>query len=131
MDNSTALRSQVLKNMLDKWNVSRFFRAASRPSGNGIVERHLERQAAFKCVWRRPSMPTKTLRDEVGTVFIKIVVVWVKPSNARCTSRWERGTVTDVTLRTMYQLEGCHMSWTSGEWWVLWQMRSQRKLVKI
>nr|XP_027233814.1 uncharacterized protein LOC113825211 [Penaeus vannamei] len=40
MDNSTAFRSQVLKNMLDKWNISRFFRAAYRPSGNGIVERH-------------------------------------------------------------------------------------------
>lgn len=40
MDNSTAFRSQGLKNVLDRWNVRRYFRAAYRPSGNGIVERH-------------------------------------------------------------------------------------------
>lgn len=40
---------------------------------------------------------SSALRDEVGTAFIKIgEEVWVKPSNARCTSRWGRGTVTDV-----------------------------------
>lgn len=40
VDNSTVFRSRVLKDVLDKWNIVRFFRAAYRPSGNGIVERH-------------------------------------------------------------------------------------------
>ncbi|XP_076057133.1 uncharacterized protein LOC143034657 [Oratosquilla oratoria] len=40
MDNSTAFRSGILKEMLGKWSTRRFFRAAYRPSGNGIVERH-------------------------------------------------------------------------------------------
>ena len=40
MDNSTVFRSGTLKSMFDKWKVKRFFRAAYRPGGNGIVERH-------------------------------------------------------------------------------------------
>ncbi|XP_076031925.1 uncharacterized protein LOC143019828 [Oratosquilla oratoria] len=40
MDNGTVFRSKALKGTLDKWNTRRFFRAAYRPSGNGIVERH-------------------------------------------------------------------------------------------
>ena len=40
MDNTTVFRSELLKRALDNWGVQRFFRAAYRPSGNGIVERH-------------------------------------------------------------------------------------------
>ena len=40
MDNATVFRSELLKRALDNWSVRRFFRAAYRPSGNGIVERH-------------------------------------------------------------------------------------------
>ena len=40
MDNSTAFRSQLLREMLEKWNTRCLFRAAYRPGGNGIVERH-------------------------------------------------------------------------------------------
>lgn len=40
MDNSTAFRSQCLGDMLHHWNIARVFRAAYRPGGNGIVERH-------------------------------------------------------------------------------------------
>ncbi|KAF2348572.1 Integrase catalytic core [Trinorchestia longiramus] len=40
MDNSTVFRSQMLADMLREWNVERVFRAAYRPAGNGIVERH-------------------------------------------------------------------------------------------
>ena len=39
-DNSTVFRSAALRETLDRWKVRRFFRAAYRPSGNGIVERH-------------------------------------------------------------------------------------------
>ncbi|XP_076044780.1 uncharacterized protein LOC143027382 [Oratosquilla oratoria] len=40
VDNSTAFRSGALKDTLGKWSMRRFFRAAYRASGNGIVERH-------------------------------------------------------------------------------------------
>lgn len=41
MDNRTAFRSRALKDVLDEWNVSRYFRAACRPSGNS-GKYHLE-----------------------------------------------------------------------------------------
>ncbi|GAB1600614.1 uncharacterized protein LOC115212112 [Argonauta hians] len=40
MDNGSAFRSEAFKRVCDKWGVRQFFRAAYRPSGNGIVERH-------------------------------------------------------------------------------------------
>ncbi|MEL6804156.1 MAG: DDE-type integrase/transposase/recombinase, partial [Bacteroidota bacterium] len=39
MDNSTAFRSKQVGDLCREWNVSRQYRAAYRPSGNGIVER--------------------------------------------------------------------------------------------
>ena len=39
MDNATAFRSQSMSEFLSKWGVRPCFRAAYRPSGNGIVER--------------------------------------------------------------------------------------------
>ena len=40
MDNSTAFRSRIVEEVCSRWNVQRRYRAAYRPSGNGIVERH-------------------------------------------------------------------------------------------
>ena len=40
MDNATVFHSQVFMDLLDRWKVSALFRAAYRPCGNGIVERH-------------------------------------------------------------------------------------------
>ena len=40
MDNATIFHSQVFLEMLDRWKVAALFRAAYRPGGNGIVERH-------------------------------------------------------------------------------------------
>ena len=40
MDNSTVFRSATKQELLNKWNVSPYCRAAYRTSGNGIVERH-------------------------------------------------------------------------------------------
>ena len=40
MDNATVFRSELLKTVLDNWSVRWFFRAAYRPSGNGIIGRH-------------------------------------------------------------------------------------------
>lgn len=39
MDNGATYWSQALKDMLDRWNVKCFFRAAYRGSGNGMVEK--------------------------------------------------------------------------------------------
>lgn len=38
--NNSPYQSQMLKNMLDKWNVIRFFRATYWLNGNRNVERH-------------------------------------------------------------------------------------------
>lgn len=40
MDNGTAFRSYSVAELCNRWNVRRRFRAAYRPAGNGIVERH-------------------------------------------------------------------------------------------
>ena len=40
LDNSTTFRSRHIGELCDAWNVRRRYRAAYRPSGNGIVERH-------------------------------------------------------------------------------------------
>ena len=40
MDNGTVFHSEILWKMLDKWNIRQYYRAAYRPSGNGIVEQN-------------------------------------------------------------------------------------------
>ena len=40
MDNATSFKSQEMNAFMSKWQVSPCYRAAHRPSGNGIVERH-------------------------------------------------------------------------------------------
>ncbi|GFS13389.1 Pol polyprotein [Elysia marginata] len=40
MDHATTFRSREVADLLREWNVTPFFLAAYRPSGNGIVERH-------------------------------------------------------------------------------------------
>jgi len=40
MDNATSFRAEETRNMLERWGVMSIYRAAWRPSGNGIVERH-------------------------------------------------------------------------------------------
>lgn len=139
MDNGTAFRSQVLKDVLDKWNVRRYFRAAYRPSGNGIVERHhrtiktlaergqikpeeavfwynisprsgldettVPQRAAFRYEWRHPSK-VPAVRGE-GTATIDIgEEVWVKPPDAKCTSQWKIGKVTDVHSANNLSVDG-------------------------
>ena len=40
MDNGTVFRSEIFQTMLKKWKLRSYYRAAYRPGGNGIVERH-------------------------------------------------------------------------------------------
>lgn len=40
LDNGAAFRSTRMTDLCNKWNIARRYRAAYRPAGNGIVERH-------------------------------------------------------------------------------------------
>ena len=40
MDNGTSIRSEVLRELCEKWGVKQYFRSAYRQSGNGIRERN-------------------------------------------------------------------------------------------
>lgn len=139
MDNGTAFRSRELEDMLGKWNVSRYFRAAYRPSGNGIVERHhrtikalaergqlkpeeavfwynmsprsgqdettVPQRSVFCYDWRHPSVAPVSRRDSTATISVG-EEVWVKPANAKCTSQWRKGTVTDVHSANNLSVDG-------------------------
>jgi hypothetical protein len=50
MDNSTSFRSEQIKQLCEKWTVTRLFRTAYRASGNGIVERN---HRTIKCMAER------------------------------------------------------------------------------
>ena len=56
MDNGTVFHSRLLIEMLDRWNVRRLYRAAYRPSGNGIVERH---HRTIKTLAERGNIPAR------------------------------------------------------------------------
>ena len=40
MDSGTVFRSEIFQTILKKWKIRSYYRAAYRPEGNGIVERH-------------------------------------------------------------------------------------------
>ena len=40
LDNATVFKSRLFEEMCSEWRVQRYFRAAYRPQGNGIIERH-------------------------------------------------------------------------------------------
>ena len=139
MDNSTAFRSELLERMLDKWNVRRFFRAAYRPGGNGIVERHhrtikalaergnispiqavfwynltprsgldensVPQRSVFRYEWRHPvSVPEFV---DVDSAPVKLGdEVWVKPPNARCTTKWRKGDITNINSSNNVSVDG-------------------------
>ena len=127
MDNGPAFKSEAFKEVCDKWGVRQFFRAAYRPSGNGVVERHhrtIKAAAERSCIspveavfwynmsprtgqnettvphravsayeWRHPCVKTAGLVDGEATIRVG-EEVWVKPPNAKFTTRWRRGVVT-------------------------------------
>jgi ribonuclease HI len=131
MDNAQAFHSGLMKEMLQKWGVKSLYRAAYKPSGNGIVERNhrtikaiAERagispevavsyynqtprsgtnpssvpyRGIYQYDWRWPIKGSLN-DEEVNTSNIVKMgeEVWVKPSNAKCTTRWKKGTVTGI-----------------------------------
>lgn len=139
MDNGSAFRSEAFKRVCDKWGVRQFFRAAYRPSGNGIVERHhrtikaaaersnispmeavfwynmspktgqreatVPHRAIFTYKWRHPYHKAADIEDEEATIKVG-EEVWVKPPNAKCTSRWGRGVVTGTQSKNNVMVDG-------------------------
>ena len=139
MDNGPAFRSEVFKEMCDKWGVRQFFRAAYRPSGNGIVERHhrtikaaaersrispteavywynmspktgqdettVPHRAIFTYEWRHPYNRTAGAVGREATIKVG-EEVWVKPPNAKCTTRWGRGVVTGTQSKNNVIVDG-------------------------
>ena len=131
MDNATVFRSEKMLAFLGRWYVRPCFRAAYRPSGNGIVERHhrtikaiAERgginpiEAVFwynmsprsgqnastvpQCAvhsyeWRHPMLQPNIEKMDSSPVEVRVgEEVWVKPPDARCTSHWTKGVITNI-----------------------------------
>ena len=62
----------------------------------GQNENTVPQLAVYKYEWRHPCMNTKEA-DERKTSTIAIgQEVWVKPPNARCTTKWHKGRVTKI-----------------------------------
>ncbi|XP_035828301.1 uncharacterized protein LOC101862068 [Aplysia californica] len=138
MDNGTVFRSDCFWQMLQKWNIKPLFRAAYRPTGNGIVERHhrtvksiaergnippqeavfwynstpragldpasVPQRAVYRYDWRNHIVVNEEEdgpgRFEVGDD------VWVKPPQSKCTTKWNRGTVTGVNSINNVAVDG-------------------------
>ena len=140
MDNAMAFRSREMEELLDKWGIRPVFRAAHRPSGNGIVERSHRTikamaartgkgpiDAAFwynvsprqgqkdetvpqKSVstyeWRLPGEDSRLPKARCDGPMQVGDEVWVKPGNAKCTTRWMRGGVTQVNSANNVEVDG-------------------------
>ena len=128
LDNATVFWSELLKTALDNWSVRRFFRAAYRPSGNGIVERHhrtvkavfwynmspragqadnfVPRRTVFRYEWRHPAVQPE-LKDHDTETTVKVgEEVWVEPADARCTALCQKGVVTAINSRNNISVDG-------------------------
>ena len=142
MDNAAVFKSRTFEKFCQEWNVQRYFRAAYRPHGNGIIERHhrtiksiseranidptkavfwynctprkhLEEQTVpYRSVyvydWINPLrvVQNESIEDAVDSRVELGDEVWVKPPNARCTSHWGRGVVTNINSNNNVSVDG-------------------------
>ena len=140
MDNAIAFRSERMREFLAKWKVDPWYRAAYKPSGNGIVERHhrsvkaiaeradidpieavfwynisprtnqdegsVPQSAIYKYEWRSPLVERMSCTTEEGASLRIGQEVWVKPADARCTTQWKKGRVTNVHSRNNIEVDG-------------------------
>jgi transposase InsO family protein/ribonuclease HI len=141
LDNSRTFHSHAVADLCQKWNVRRRFRAAHRPSGNGIVERHhrtIKRMAAragagsplqsvfwynmapksaddeatvpWRRVqayeWRHPDVRPSDIEGDQPAALQVGDEVWVKPPDARCTSKWTSAHVTKINSRNNIEVDG-------------------------
>ena len=122
LDNSAAFHSRMLEQLCDDWNVYRRFRAAFRPSGNGIAERvhrtvkvmaSRSRYGIQKAVYyyNLVQSPGADQYDEIPGIttthatpiqtednssgYVEGQRVYVKPGVGRCTAQWREAVVTD------------------------------------
>ena len=136
MDDGTVFCSEIFQALLKKWKIRSYYRAAYRPGGNGIVERHhrtvkaiaggggisphsgstwlprsdremtVSQGSVFNYEWRHPRDTSQEI-DEQGSARIQIgEEVWLKQPNARCTMQWGRGVITDVESPNNLSVDG-------------------------
>ena len=69
----------------------------------------MPQKSIFKYDWRHPYVVPEDTRDrsdvEIGSIRVG-EEVWVKPPNARCTSQWGRGRVTEVNSQNNVMVDG-------------------------
>ena len=83
---------------------------------NGTVPHRL----VFNYEWRHPRDTSQEI-DEQGPARIQIgEEVWVKPLNARCTTQWGRGVITDVQSPNNLSVDG-----------MLWHILDLRHVVHV
>jgi len=140
MDNSATFHSKRMETLCEQWNIVRRYRAAHRPSGNGIVERNhrtvkrvakrskispLQAVFWYNMVPRSEggihSVPSTMLHrysfrdpdqciesEECPISSVKIgEKVWVKPPDAKCTTKWKLGTVTKIASPSNVEVDNC------------------------
>ena len=71
----------------------------------GQDEATVPQRAVFRYVWRYPSK-IPAVRGEVTATINIGEEVWVKPPDAKCTSQWKEGTVTDVQSHNNLSVDG-------------------------
>ena len=140
MDNATAFRSSELRQLFEHWRIRPFYRAAYRPSGNGIIERHhrtikgwaeksridpteavfwynvsprlavkessVPQLSVHTYHWRLPVEEPELVSGDNDCSFRVGDHVWVKPGNARCTTRWQKGQVTEINSNNNVSVDG-------------------------
>ena len=139
LDNAPNFKSSEIKMVMNKWGIEPLYRAAWRPSGNGIVERHhrtikamaermkgspidavrwynmapkdgqkeesVPQRSVYAYNWRM----TDTIDEEDRSKQCEFEIgdkVWVKPGNAKCTTKWHTGTVTQVNSNNNVDVDG-------------------------
>lgn len=140
MDNGTVFHSECIVGMLQKWHIKPLYRAAYRPSGNGIVERHhrtvksiaergnispqeavywynmtprtgidsssVPQKAVYRYEWRSWMCNEEERTHNVDGRFRVGDEVWVKPPSCRCTTKWNRGAVTNINSVNNVEVDG-------------------------
>ncbi|XP_065650640.1 uncharacterized protein LOC136078767 [Hydra vulgaris] len=118
VNNVAVFKSSEFSNICEKWCVKNKYRCAYRPSGNGIVERNhrtVKRTAAraqicpLVAVFWYNATPTVGTNEESAPASQKNKIgeiVYVRLADAKCTSVWKIGTVTDILTNTNIETDG-------------------------
>ena len=67
----------------------------------------MPQKAVFRYDWRHPRAEPQLEEQGEGPESIKVGdEVWVKPPNARCTTQWGKGRVTDIHSKNNVSIDG-------------------------